>query len=699
MESDFSLSDISLNATNQSISDHDNSREGVLNERDELVKSLMNLSIRHNLTKAAIQDVAKVLNSVPGSTVQIPTTKYLIFKEFLRQSPIEIYKYYFCSKCNEFSKFEFSTSILRCNLCAMDLIQSKTSFIYMPVALQLKQIIYEYFDEIIHYREICHDRKGDSLFDVHDGIFLKSITECENVYSLTFNTDGVNIHPSSKSSLWPILFVCNFLPPTVRFQEKNIIVAGLYYGVEKPDFMKYFVPLNDEFDLLSKDGMIVNSKCFRFNITHASLDLPAKSAIQCITQYNGFSACYYCEHPGEKTEKGVRYTCTTKIHPKRNHKGMIANIQKALETGNTVNGIKGLSPMVGFKNFDLVRSFVTDYMHAIPLGVVKNLIAFWWGTGNSKQPFYILPKFKAIINQRIAKVKSCRFTNRKIEPLDHYNTFKASQFRDFLLYYYPILDGFLDKKYYNHFRLLSSAIYTLLQPTISKNELDDAKNKLQSFVTTYQTYYGKTSMTMNVHCLLHLADCVENMGPLWSFSMFCFESFNNRLKQFGKNSNNVVNQIAEKIAMKFSNFEKKPVENRMEHFSSELNTGFLQCQHINAIKKIGVIDNCKFYAAFNRDSIMFTSKNYRKAHKTIDYFILAKNDCLGKVICYFQFSDSNYALIEEFVLEKKVDQIREIRPSGNMNVKRTSDIIDKLIYMNFGLKQLVVKRPNSYELN
>lgn len=697
--SDFSLSDISLNATNQSVSDNDDNREDTLNERDELIKRVMNLSIRHNLTKAAIEDLAKVLNSVPGASIQIPTTKNLLFKEFLRKSPVEMYKYYFCSNCDEFSKCVFSKSILRCNLCAADLSQSKTSFIYMPVALQLKQIVFEYFDEITQYRKICDERKGDSLFDVHDGILLKSITKCENVYSLTFNTDGVVIHPSSKCSLWPILLVCNFLPPTIRFQEKNIIVAGLYYGDEKPDFMKYFVPLNDELDLMSKDGIIVKSKCFRFNITHAALDLPAKAAVQCITQFNGFHACSYCDHPGEKTKKGVRYTCLSEIHPNRNHKGMITNIQKALEAGSTFNGIKGLSPMVGFKNFDLVRSFVIDYMHAIPLGVVKNLIGFWWDTENYKAPFYISPAYKKIINQRIATIKSCRFTNRKIEPLGHYSTFKASQFRDFLLYYHPILDGFLGKKYYNHFRLLCSAIYILLQPTISQIELNEAKQKLKTFVINYQTYYGKTAMTMNVHCLLHLADCVENMGPLWSFSMFSFESFNNRLKQYAKNSNNVINQIAEKIAMKFSDFEKNPVEKLMEYFSFELDARFLQCQEQNAIKKIAVIDNCKFYTALHRGSIMFTSKNYRKAHKTIDYFILAKNNCIGKVICYFQHCNSNYALIQEFILEKKVDQIMEVRPNGNINITHTSDIVDKLIYMNFGLKHLVVRRPNSYELN
>ena len=38
-------------------------------------------------------------------------------------------------------------------------------------------------------------------------------------------------------------------------------------------------------------------------------------------------------------------------------------------------------------------------------------------------------------------------------------------------------------------------------------------------------------MLANVHQLLHLADCVRNLGPLWSYSCFMFESLNGKLKR------------------------------------------------------------------------------------------------------------------------------------------------------------------------
>lgn len=91
--------------------------------------------------------------------------------------------------------------------------------------------------------------------------------------------------------------------------------------------------------------------------------------------------------------------------------------------------------------------------------------------------------------------------------------------------------------------MLSSSIYTLLKPDISNSELNQAEEKLTRFVQDYQCYYGQTSMTMNVHSLLHLVDCVRNFGPMWTFSMFTFESYNGLLKSFVVAPTDVLHQI------------------------------------------------------------------------------------------------------------------------------------------------------------
>lgn len=468
VENDVSfLSNISLNHTS---SDFDISinDEKEKDDRKEIIQDLMQLYLRHNLTKKAVSDIAKTINK-HSQKIKIPETKFRIFKEFVEDSAIEKYKYIFCAKCEEYSKQDYDKSDVKCE-CTTSLRNVKEHFIYFQVASQLKKIIGENFDKICSYKKI---RRFYGAKKKH-------------FYDLTMNTDGVLVHQSSQCSLWPVLLVCNFLPPNIRFRENNLIVSGLYYGSKKPDFIKFLNPLAEEFVQLSNDGISIRSECFRFIITVASLDLPAKCAVQQIIQYNGYFACSSCEHPGEKTSRGVRYTKRTTPDPLRSHAKMIAATQRFLTTKIPEKGVKGLSPMVGFTNFDLVKSFSIDYMHAICLGVMNNMISFWYDSKYHSKPYYISPQNKRLITVRLSKIKPCRFINRRLGPLDKYKQYKASQFRSLLLYFHPVLDGFLNKKYYNHLRLLSSSIYILLKPTVSQIELIKVKQDLEQFVTEYQ---------------------------------------------------------------------------------------------------------------------------------------------------------------------------------------------------------------------
>lgn len=200
----------------------------------------------------------------------------------------------------------------------------------------------------------------------------------------------------------------------------------------------------------------------------------------------------------------------------RNHENMILTTQNVLKTGKIINGVKGMSPLVGFMHFDLVRSLANDYMHGVCLGVLKNQFDFWFNSNYNKEEYYIKPKQKRIINQRLREIKPCRFINRRITTMDNHSTFKASQCRNFILYFHPVLSGILKKKYFQHFQLLASSIYTLLKTEISCEELQIAEKKLKKFVSEYEILYGEIKMTMNVHCLLHLVECVRNLGPQWT---------------------------------------------------------------------------------------------------------------------------------------------------------------------------------------
>ena len=50
-------------------------------------------------------------------------------------------------------------------------------------------------------------------------------------------------------------------------------------------------------------------------------------------------------------------------------------------------------------------------------------------------------------------------------------------------------------------------------------------------------------MTANVHLLLHLTECVRELGPLWVYSCFHFESQNGILKSLVHGTQHVEKQI------------------------------------------------------------------------------------------------------------------------------------------------------------
>ena len=50
-------------------------------------------------------------------------------------------------------------------------------------------------------------------------------------------------------------------------------------------------------------------------------------------------------------------------------------------------------------------------------------------------------------------------------------------------------------------------------------------------------------MTVCLHSLMHLPDCVRNLGPLWSHSCFAFESANGELLKLFSGSTGIEKQV------------------------------------------------------------------------------------------------------------------------------------------------------------
>ncbi|KAL1466873.1 hypothetical protein MTO96_042456 [Rhipicephalus appendiculatus] len=75
------------------------------------------------------------------------------------------------------------------------------------------------------------------------------------------------------------------------------------------------------------------------------------------------------------------------------------------------------------------------------------------------------------------------------------------------------------------------------------------ENLLSSFVTRCATLYGVAAATFNVHQILHLAENVRQLGPLWANSAFVFEGGNSKLVKSVTAAHGLPHQIVERVVM------------------------------------------------------------------------------------------------------------------------------------------------------
>ncbi|KAK8767672.1 hypothetical protein V5799_005547 [Amblyomma americanum] len=102
----------------------------------------------------------------------------------------------------------------------------------------------------------------------------------------------------------------------------------------------------------------------------------------------------------------------------RTSAGMLKDMDCALDWNVTVNGLKGPSPLVNLKHFDLVCSQAVDYMHCVLLGVARQLTEFWLDSSNSHEPFYIASRLHDFVS-KAAGYYGQRFMTFNVHQLLH----------------------------------------------------------------------------------------------------------------------------------------------------------------------------------------------------------------------------------------------------------------------------------------
>jgi len=166
---------------------------------------------------------------------------------------------------------------------------------------------------------------------------------------------------------------------------------------------------------------------------------------------------------------------------------------------------KGTSPL-SMLPIGMVSQVPFEYMHLVCLGVMKKLLSAWI-CGKYSQLSKLSARSISIISSRLEILTTYCPSDfaRRPRSLNICSKYKATEFRQFLLYTGPVVTyGILDEQIYTHFLFLHAAIRILVSSSSSKNYLNFADLALKKFVDRCGHFYGPTFYSYNIHGLLHL---------------------------------------------------------------------------------------------------------------------------------------------------------------------------------------------------
>ena len=242
-------------------------------------------------------------------------------------------------------------------------------------------------------------------------------------------------------------------------------------------------------------------------------------------------------------EDGIIYTA-------RSLEQHLKDMNEALRTDTYVHGIKSKTPLIRLPNFDFIKAFNPEYMHSCCLGIIKMFIKLWTDSKYSKEDWHLGKDVLSVANKRLLNTTPPHEVTRIMASFDDLSVWKASMFRSFCLYYFPVLEDLMQPVYFEHFAKFSYGMYCLLQDKVNLECIGKVDILLKHFVKETEFLYGKEHITMNLHLATHLAESVVNWGCLWATSTFIPEWFNGELAKPCNGTQAVAEQMVKNYLIK-----------------------------------------------------------------------------------------------------------------------------------------------------
>lgn len=335
-------------------------------------------------------------------------------------------------------------------------------------------------------------------------ILMKKKLLVKNKIELSIFIDNLPLKKKSNIGLWTIL-------GSIADQRNTIFTIGAYLGASKPNDSNLFLSsfVNEVKDLYST-GLTVNDEEFSVGVKRVVCDAPAKCFILNIKNFLSYSSCTKCNVTGEYGRNKVYYPEISDLKVDNDY------LNDQLYKGEKTK-------LLEIPDFGVVTKIPLDYMHLVCLGVTKKLISIWMQEHAHQDS-------EASLIARINKTHPNDF-KYKAKSIGSHENWNASNLRQFLLYYGPLMvKDMISAEQYNHFLMLHAACRILCTAKINADMVDKAETFLRKFIQELKELYGIENVTHNIHGLFHLVDDCRLHGTLDSFSAFQYEDYLTKLK-------------------------------------------------------------------------------------------------------------------------------------------------------------------------
>lgn len=549
-------------------------------------------------------------------------------------------------------------------------------------------------------------------------------------FTLTLHADEVAAGKSSTEKIFPVFLTINEMKP--EFRRKFFLMIALYVGRTKPDVNCFLGPVCDELlDLATNPIEIDPETKVSFHLIGLISDAPMRAYLRNVRQYNHTHGCDWCLVEATQGTRARQFTSQSRndmVGLKRKQSDFLElkdlilnnseNFRSEFDLNQRFRGLKGISPLLNLPSFNIVDGVAVEPMHAISLGVFRNILSRGLLQGDLirlRETGIDRNVLRKEMSSRLVSISVPSEFTRQPRDFDQLKHWKSSEFDSFLAYFiYVTLKGLLKAHVINHLCCLSRIYYLSHVGPGDGDSRAEISNLVEEFQVGCDSIYGKNFLTYNLHILSHLADSIENLGPNSNMSSYPLEDYMGIIKEKVHRYSNIGPSLIRFFMsdFRYKNYKAERLEKWNLSEKEKWNFGcltsrnkltFISDKYLNSNSKITAVESLKknlritsiseadlnFYYSVKKDGKRYSSRRYCEKVSRDDSKIKGKDGQFYSIEYIIRYNSKIYFLCYWYQVKQVNIAYKGFTGSFRFSLPNTFEI-DKILE-----KELVCLRAES----